>query len=277
MDVQRLRHLLTELKEGTVDVETALDRLKGLPFEDIGDARVDLHRALRQGLPEVVFCQNKTDAQVSHILGHLWKYHDRVLATRVSTAMADSVRVSLTQSDTALDDTQLEYDPVSRLLKLSRHPLPILAEDTPYVAVVSAGTSDMPVAEEAAQTAEFFGSRVKRAYDVGVAGIHRLFDQRVLLTEADVVISVAGMEGALTSVVGGLVDSPVIGVPTSVGYGASFSGLAPLLSMLNSCAPGVTVVNIDNGFGAGLYAHMILQKIIAAAHIQEKPSRGSNQ
>jgi pyridinium-3,5-biscarboxylic acid mononucleotide synthase len=270
MDIQRLRHLLTELKDGNIEVETALDRLRDLPFEDIGDARLDLHRPLRQGMPEVVFCQNKTDGQVARILERLWKHHDRVLATRVSSSMAENVRSSLNQTENPPDRNQLSYDPVSRLLKLARHPLPAAAEDGPYVAVISAGTSDLPVAEEAAQTAEFFGSRVKRAYDVGVAGIHRLLDQRQMLTKADVVISVAGMEGALTSVVGGLVDCPVVGVPTSVGYGANFAGLAPLLSMLNSCAPGVAVVNIDNGFGAGLYAHIVLQRITAGGAPQEK-------
>jgi hypothetical protein len=211
-----------------------------------------MHRALRQGLPEVVFSQNKTVEQVLDILQRLWQHHDRVLATRVSPEKAAAVQAQIPEA---------HYDATSRLLTLVRQELDPLPEDAPYVLVATGGTSDLPVAEEAAQTAEFLGGRVKRAYDVGVAGMHRLLDQRDLLFEADVVISVAGMEGALTSVVGGLVSCPVIGVPTSVGYGASFNGLAALLSMLNSCASGVAVVNIDNGFGAGLYAHLILRRI----------------
>lgn len=252
MDTNKLRKLLTEVQAGQVNVDQALDRLRALPYDDIGYARLDMHRSLRQGLPEVVFCQNKTVEQATGILERLWQYHDRVLATRVSAEMAVGIHAGLPDA---------RYDPTSRLLSLTRTQLPLPAEDTPYVLVISGGTSDLPVAEEAAQTVEFLGSRAERAYDVGVAGVHRLLDQRERLFGADVVISVAGMEGALTSVVGGLVACPVIGVPTSVGYGANFDGLAPLLAMLNSCAPGVAVVNIDNGFGAGLYAHLILRRI----------------
>jgi NCAIR mutase (PurE)-related protein len=252
MDAERLRRLLTQVQEGQVGVDQALDRLRVLPYDDIGYARLDLHRPLRQGLPEVVFCQNKTAEQAAGILERLWEHHDRVLATRVTAEMAGAIRSRLPQA---------EYDPTSRLLTLARTQLPPPDPDAPYALVVSGGTSDLPVAEEAAQTAEFMGSRIERAYDVGVAGVHRLLDERERLSGADAVISVAGMEGALTSVVGGLVACPVIGVPTSVGYGAHFDGLAPLLAMLNSCAPGVAVVNIDNGFGAGLYAHLILRRI----------------
>jgi NCAIR mutase (PurE)-related protein len=252
MDAERLRRLLTEVQEGQVGVDQALDRLRALPYDDIGYARLDVHRSLRQGLPEVVFCQNKTAEQATGILERLWEYHDRVLATRVTAEMAAAIQSRLPQA---------EYDPTSRLLNLARTQPSPPDGDAPYAMVVSGGTSDLPVAEEAAQTAEFMGSRVERAYDVGVAGVHRLLDERERLSGADVVISVAGMEGALTSVVGGLVACPVIGVPTSVGYGAHFDGLAPLLAMLNSCAPGVAVVNIDNGFGAGLYAHLILRRI----------------
>jgi NCAIR mutase (PurE)-related protein len=252
MDAEKLRRLLTEVQEGQVGVDQAMDRLRALPYDDIGYARLDVHRSLRQGLPEVVFCQNKTAEQATGILERLWEHHDRVLATRVTAEMAAAIQSRLPQA---------EYDPTSRLLNLARtQPSPPDA-DAPYALVVSGGTSDLPVAEEAAQTAEFMGSRVERAYDVGVAGVHRLLDERERLSGADVVISVAGMEGALTSVVGGLVACPVVGVPTSVGYGAHFDGLAPLLAMLNSCAPGVAVVNIDNGFGAGLYAHLILRRI----------------
>jgi NCAIR mutase (PurE)-related protein len=252
MDAEKLRRLLTEVQEGEVSVDRALDRLRALPYDDIGYARLDMHRSLRQGLPEVVFCQNKTAEQAIGILERLGEYHDRVLATRVSAEMATAIQSRLPEGS---------YDPTSRLLILARTQLPLPDGDDPYVLVVSGGTSDLPVAEEAAQTAEFMGSRVERAYDVGVAGVHRLLDEHERLSGADVVISVAGMEGALTSVVGGLVACPVIGVPTSVGYGAHFNGLAPLLAMLNSCAPGVAVVNIDNGFGAGLYAHLILRRV----------------
>ncbi|MBE7551993.1 MAG: nickel pincer cofactor biosynthesis protein LarB [Anaerolineales bacterium] len=252
MDIDKLKGLLAEVQSGQVGVEQALERLRGLPYDDIGHARLDLHRSLRQGLPEVVFCQNKTVEQVLAILNKLWQHHERVLATRVPPEMAAAIQSSLPEA---------RYQPASRLLTLTRAELPPPTADAPYVMVVTGGTSDLPVAEEAAQTAEFLGSRVERAYDVGVAGMHRLLDQRERLFNADVVISVAGMEGALTSVVGGLVSCPVIGVPTSVGYGAHFGGLAPLLAMLNSCATGVAVVNIDNGFGAGVYAHLILRRI----------------
>ncbi len=252
MDIQKLRQLLTDVQGGQVGVDQALDRLRALPYDDIGYARLDLHRSLRQGLPEVVFCQNKTVEQAAGILERLWQHHDRVLATRVSAEMAEAIRLRL---------PEIRYDPVSRLVVLARAELPSPPDGAPYAMVVTGGTSDLPVAEEAAQTVEFLGSRVERAYDVGVAGVHRLLNERERLVAADVVISVAGMEGALTSVVGGLVACPVVGVPTSVGYGASFNGLAPLLSMLNSCAPGVAVVNIDNGFGAGLYAHLILRRV----------------
>jgi NCAIR mutase (PurE)-related protein len=252
VDTQKLKQLLDEVQAGRTSVDQALDRLRSLPYEDIGYARLDVHRPLRQGLPEVVFCQNKTAEQAMAILEHLWQHHERVLATRVSAEMAVAIQSHLPEAS---------YDPTSHLLTLMREPLPSPEEEAPYVMIVSGGTSDLPVAEEAAQTVEFLGSRAERAYDVGVAGMHRLLDQRERLFKADAVISVAGMEGALTSVVGGLVACPVIGVPTSVGYGASFGGLAPLLAMLNSCAPGVAVVNIDNGFGAGLYAHLIVRRI----------------
>lgn len=252
MDTDKLRKLLNEVQAGQIGVDLAMDRLRSLPYDDIGDARLDLHRPLRQGLPEVVFCQDKTPEQATRILERLWEHHDRVLATRVSTEMAGAIQSRLPDAG---------YDPNSRLLTLARAQVPPPTKSAPYAMIVSGGTSDLPVAEEAAQTVEFLGSRLERAYDVGVAGVHRLLDERERLFGADVVISVAGMEGALTSVVAGLVACPVVGVPTSVGYGANFDGLAPLLAMLNSCAPGVAVVNIDNGFGAGLYAHLILRQI----------------
>jgi len=252
MDQNKLEELLSAVKDGDVPVKEALKRLESLPFEDLGFARLDLHRDLRQGLPEVVFCQNKTPEQIITIMEKLWEHHDHVLGTRLSPEAAEIVLKGLPKA---------EYDPTSRLLQLSRGKLPQPEEDAPYGMVVSGGTSDQPVSEEAAVTLEFLGSRVIRAYDVGVSGVHRLFDQHKLLTEADVIISVAGMEGALTSVVGGLVSCPVIGVPTSVGYGANFQGVSALLAMLNACAPGIAVVNIDNGFGAAVYAHSILRRI----------------
>jgi NCAIR mutase (PurE)-related protein len=252
MDINKLRGLLSAVQTGQVDVDQALDQLRTLPFDDLDYARLDTHRSLRQGLPEVIFCQNKTVEQVIGIFQRLAQHHDRVLGTRATAEMAAAVQAQI---------AAVEYDPASRLLMLTRSPLPPHAPEAPFILVASAGTSDHAVAEEAAQTAEFLGSRVVRLRDVGVAGIHRLLSEIETLSQADIIISVAGMEGALTSVIGGLVDCPVIGVPTSVGYGASFNGLAALLAMLNSCASGVAVVNIDNGFGAGVYAHLTLHRI----------------
>ena len=250
MDIEKLRQMLDAVQQGQTTVDEALKRLRQLPYEDLGYARLDLHRPLRNGMPEVVFCQGKTTEQIIAILNRLWQHHDRVLGTRLSPEMAEAILKEIPEA---------HYEPLSRLVTLVRGELPAPPEDAPYILIVTGGTADMPVAEEAAQTLEFLGSRVERAYDVGVAGIHRLFDRLGLVTGAAVIISVAGMEGALTSVVGGLVSCPVVGVPTSVGYGASFNGLSALLAMLNSCATGVSVVNIDNGFGAGVVAHRILQ------------------
>lgn len=252
MDLEKLNNLLSDFQAGKISQERVIQSLRSLPYDDLGFARLDTHRALRQGLPEVVFCQNKTIDQIVGILQRLWQHHDRLLATRLSPDMAVEVQSSFPDSN---------YNQTSRLLTLSRTDLPTPEQDAPYVLVACAGTSDLPVSEEAAQTLEFMGSPVKRLVDVGVAGVHRLFDDYELINQADVIITVAGMEGALTSLVAGLAACPVIGVPTSVGYGASFNGLAPLLTMLNSCSPGVAVVNIDNGYGAGVYAHLILQRI----------------
>lgn len=252
MDVEKLRALLAGVQSGQVPIDEAMSQLRTLPYDDLGYARLDMHRALRQGLPEVVFCQNKTTEQAAAILERLWEGHDRVMGTRASPEMAVAIQRRLPAA---------HYDAMSRLVTLARSELPPCPAGAPYALVVSGGTADMPVAEEAAQTLEFLGSPTQRAYDVGVAGLHRLLDRMEQLAGAEVLVSVAGMEGALTSVVGGLVSCPVIGVPTSVGYGANFGGLAPLLSMLNSCAPGVAVVNIDNGFGAGVYAHRILSRL----------------
>lgn len=252
MDLERLRKLLDDLQSGQIDADEAFERLRTLPYEDLGYARLDLHRELRQGLPEVVFCENKSIEHAVTIFERLWQHHDRILGTRVPQAMADAIRARLPHAT---------YDPASRLVSLARGEAVGRADDVPYALVLCAGTADIPVAEEAAQTLAFFGGRVERAYDVGVAGLHRLLDERERIFGADVIISVAGMEGAMTSVVAGLAACPVIGVPTSVGYGASFQGLASLLAMLNSCAPGVAVVNIDNGFGAAVFAHSILSRI----------------
>jgi NCAIR mutase (PurE)-related protein len=248
MDSHRLARLLHAVSEGRVSPQEAVERLRSLPFEDLGYAVLDMHRELRSGMPEVVYCQGKTAEQAAAILKRLWQGHDRVMGTRASAEQAAAIRREIPES---------RYDPVSRIITLARGDPPAL-RDGRFVLVAAAGTADLPVAEEAAQTAEFLGSGVERAYDVGVAGLHRLLDRLPQLRQAAVVISVAGMEGALTSVIGGLVGCPVIGVPTQVGYGASFGGLAALLAMLNSCASGVTVVNIDNGFGAAVAAHRML-------------------
>lgn len=252
MEREKIKQLLAQVKMGETSVDEALEKLRDLPYDDLGYARLDGHRSLRQGLPEVVYCQHKTPEQVLGIMQRMWQHHDRVLGTRAPAELATFVQENLPEA---------QYDPTSRLLRLTRGDIPSPGDQAPYTLIVTGGTSDQPVAEEAAQTLEFFGSRVERAYDVGVAGVHRLLDQRQLLFDADVVISVAGMEGALTSVVGGLVSCPVVGVPTSVGYGANFQGLSALLAMLNSCALGVAVVNIDNGFGAAVYAHLILRPL----------------
>jgi pyridinium-3,5-biscarboxylic acid mononucleotide synthase len=253
MDTDKLKELLLAVKDGTLDINAAMTRLSRLPYDDLGDfARLDVHRALRNGMPEVVFCESKTPAQAAAILSRLWTHHDRVLGSRVAPEMARIIREEIPEAI---------YDPTSRLITLARTELPAPAEDAPYAMVVCGGTSDLPVAEEAAQVLNFLGHRVERAYDVGVAGLHRILGELDRLMGASIVISIAGMEGALTSVVAGLVSAPVIGVPTSVGYGVNFAGVAPLLTMLNSCASGVTVVNIDNGYGAAVFAHLVLRQI----------------
>jgi hypothetical protein len=246
MDHKALAHLLREVQAGRLDVAEAMARLRTLPFEDLGFARVDHHRALRQGFPEVVFAQGKSLEQIRGILRSLWGQSDRVLVTRLGAAEALAL---------APDFPAACYHPDSRVLTMSRGEVPDRGRG--LICVISAGTSDIPVAEEAALTARLMGHRVETLYDCGVAGLHRLLAHQSLFAQATVFVVVAGMEGALPSVVGGLVDRPVIAVPTSVGYGASFGGLAALLAMLNSCATGIAVVNIDNGFGAGCLAAMI--------------------
>jgi len=244
-----LLNLLAEVQRGTLTPSEASTRLANLPFEEVGDAhtevRIDHHRALRSGLPEVIYAAGKTPAQTSAIFARMAAAGSDVLATRADHATAQAV---LAQTPAAI------HHPQARAITLQQS---LASEPLGHIAVLCAGTSDLPVAEEAAVTAELFNARVTRLYDVGVAGLHRLLSVRSQLTEADAVIVCAGMEGALPSVVGGLVGVPVIAVPTSVGYGASFSGAAALLGMLNSCSPNVTVVNIDNGFGAAYTATLI--------------------
>ena len=245
MNITALRDLLAGVREGTVDPEKALERIRRLPFEDLGFATIDHHRHLRCGFPEVIFCPGKTPEQVAGITERLLARDAEVLASRADRAAYEAVRAVRPDA---------EYHEAARMIVCNRKP------KTPppgKILVVSAGTSDIPVAEEACVTAEMLGSRVEKLYDVGVAGIHRLLQQADHVFEANVLIVVAGMEGALASVVGGLTNRPVIAVPTSIGYGASFGGLAALLAMLNSCASSVCVVNIDNGFGAGYIASLI--------------------
>jgi len=241
-----LEKILNLVKSGEMPVDEAVARLRNLPYEDIGFAKIDHHRSLRTGFPEAVFCQGKSPEQVADIVTRLAEHNPVVLATRADKDAFAAVKRALPNA---------VYHEAARMIVVRKAESPARSEK--YILVVSAGTADMPVAEEAVVTAEAMGSRVERAYDVGVAGIHRLLDQKEKLDNANVIIVVAGMEGALASVVGGLVDKPVIAVPTSIGYGASFQGLAALLSMLNTCAEGVAVVNIDNGFGAGYFAHLI--------------------
>ncbi|MCI0354656.1 MAG: nickel pincer cofactor biosynthesis protein LarB [Acidobacteria bacterium] len=245
MNPSALRQLLDAVRRRRVSPDEAVRQLRHLPFEDLGFAKVDHHRALRAGVPEVVLAEGKTPAQVARIFERLARHGPNVLATRTTRPQYVAVKKLVRKA---------EYEDLARAVVLRRDP-------TPYgkgtIAVVSAGTGDIPVAEEAVITAELMGNRVEHLYDVGVAGIHRLLAHRASLVRARVVIVCAGMEGALPSVVGGLVGVPVIAVPTSVGYGASFEGLAALLGMLNSCASNVSVVNIDNGFGAGYVASII--------------------
>lgn len=245
MEIEKLRILLEHVKGGEMAVDDALQSLRTLPFEDLGFSKIDHHRQLRTGFPEVIFCQGKTVEHVKQISERILAAGHPLLATRATPDMYAAVQ--------AVQPTA-RYNELGRTITVSQS-----TEETgaPGILVVSAGTSDLPVAEEAAETAQMMGNPPERLYDVGVAGLHRLMSNHEKLLAARVIIVVAGMEGALPSVVGGLVDCPVIAVPTSIGYGASFGGLAALLGMLNSCASGVTVVNIDNGFGAGYSASLI--------------------
>jgi pyridinium-3,5-biscarboxylic acid mononucleotide synthase len=248
MDPEQLRSLLTQVAAGTKTIDDALVNLRDLPYEDLGFARLDHHRMLRTGVPEVIFGQGKTPAQVATIVERFVARSGRAFATRVPLESVVMVREKFPEA---------RFYEAARILTVGEFPL---SADGPFIAIASAGTSDMPVAEEAAVTVELMGTRAVRVYDVGVAGLHRVLDRLEVLRQAEAIIAVAGMEGALPTVVGGLVACPVIAVPTSVGYGVSFGGLSALLTMLNSCVPGVAVVNIDNGFGAGVLAHMIAKR-----------------
>ena len=245
MNVERLKTLLQQLAEGKTSVESVLEALKGLPYEDLGFVKIDHHRELRRGFPEVVLCEGKTSAQVAEIVKRMVAAGNNVLATRASAETYEAVKAR---------EPRAEYHADARAITVVINPVKVRRDK---VAVICAGTSDIPVAAEAAVTLRVMGNPVEEIHDVGVAGIHRLLDCAERLREASVIVVVAGMEGALASVVAGLVAKPVIAVQTSVGYGASFGGVAPLLTMLNSCVPGVGVVNIDNGFGAGYLASII--------------------
>jgi NCAIR mutase (PurE)-related protein len=245
VNAESIRKLFDQVRRGTLSPDDAVDRLRHLPFEDLGFAKVDHHRALRAGMPEVIFGERKSPSQMAQIFSRLAKHGGNILATHADHRQFSAVKKKVRGA---------EYRELARTIVLQRD-LKKYGKGT--VAVVSAGTSDIPVAEEAVVTAEVMGNEVEHFYDVGVAGIHRLLANREALAKARVVVVCAGMEGALPSVVGGLVGVPVIAVPTSVGYGASFKGLTALLGMLNSCASNVSVVNIDNGFGAGYVASLI--------------------
>jgi NCAIR mutase (PurE)-related protein len=246
MDREKFRELLEDIRAGKIGIEDGLKVLKSLPYEDMGFAKIDTHRQLRAGFPEVVFCKGKTVEQIAKIVATLSQDNGYVMATKADEEAYEAIKQ--VREDAV-------YHEAAKIVIAGQGK----KRTDKAILVVSAGTSDLPVAEEAAVTAEAMGNAVERVYDIGVAGVHRLFDNKDKLFSANVIIVVAGMEGALASVVGGLVDCPVIAVPTSVGYGASFGGLSALLSMLNCCAPGVMVVNIDNGFGAGYCASVINQ------------------
>ncbi len=245
MNAKDLEKLLTEVKTGQTTVDDALEALRNFPYSDLGFARIDHHREIRTGYPEIIYCAGKTVEQVKEIFRVMSAMENNVIGTRANKEMFEAVKTAVPEA---------VYFEIARIISFQKKkPEPPESR----IAVITAGTSDMPVAEEAAVTAELLGNNVFRLYDAGVAGIHRLVDKLPDIRSCKVVIVIAGMEGALASVVGGLVDKPVIAVPTSVGYGASFGGISALLAMLTSCSTGVTVVNIDNGFGAGFSASMI--------------------
>ena len=246
MDIGTLKELIEKIKDGTIGVDEALTKLRDLPFEDIGFASIDHHRALRRGFPEVIYGWGKKTEEIVEIIRKMVDKEENILVTRLTDDKAKIIKEQFPKGD---------YFPNPKVFTLEVKPIEKRGKGT--ILVISAGTADIPVAEEAAITARFMGNEVETIFDVGVSGLHRLLGKRDALMEASVIVVVAGMEGALPSIVGGLVDKPVIAVPTSTGYGASFRGLSALLGMLNSCASGVTVVNIDNGFGAGYAASLI--------------------
>ena len=241
-----LKKILEDVKNNELDIDSALEILKDLPYEDLGYAHIDHHRSIRNGYPEVIYCKGKSDEHILGIIDRMNKKNTNILGTRCRKETFEKIIKIYPNA---------EYEELSQILKIKNEE--IKEQGKGKILIVTGGTSDIPVADEAYFTAEFFGNKVERLYDVGVAGIHRLLSNRNIIEEARVIVAVAGMEGALPSVVGGLVDVPVIAVPTSVGYGANFDGLAPLLAMLNSCSSGISVVNIDNGFGAGYLASII--------------------
>ncbi|MQY79032.1 MAG: nickel pincer cofactor biosynthesis protein LarB [Bacteroidetes bacterium] len=245
MNSKDIKKLLENVKDGKIEINDAINHLKDLPFKDLGFAKIDFHRELRTGYPEIIFCSGKTVEQVQKIIEFMLTKDTNIIATRATSDMYNAVK------DLHPD---FQYHKVARII--SRMKKKVTIPDS-YISVVTAGTSDIPVAEEAAVTAELLGNKVNRIYDAGVAGIHRLVDNLDVIRDSKVVIVIAGMEGALASIVGGLINKPIIAVPTSIGYGANFGGISALLAMLTSCAAGVSVVNIDNGFGAGFNASMI--------------------
>jgi NCAIR mutase (PurE)-related protein len=249
MERERLRELLAALEDGESDVEEVLEKLKLLPFEEMGYAKVDHHRCVRRGFPEAVFCTGKTEDQALGIAGRILKMQGSAVLTKVDEKLAAKLKSRF--------KGKVKHIPEARLVFLGSKPGRIGGT----VAVVTAGTSDIPVAEEAAAICERYGAEVKRVYDVGVAGVHRILPSMPAINKSDVVIVVAGMEGALPSVVAGMTEKPVIAVPTSIGYGANFEGVTALLAMLCSCSPGIAIVNIDNGFGAGVFALSIIRQI----------------
>ena len=240
-----MKEVLENFKAGKIDLQDVLDKIKTLPYEDLGFAKIDNHRIIRKGFPETVFCQGKTISQILKIIKEISDGNHNVLATKADKKTFTAIRKSYPDA---------EYNELAKTIVIKKE-----KQDTKKgkILIITAGTSDIPVAEEAVATAEIMGNNVEKVYDVGVAGVHRLFDIKDKIFDANVIIVVAGMEGALASIVGGLTSKPVIAVPTSVGYGASFKGIAPLLTMMNTCAEGIVVVNIDNGFGAGYFASLI--------------------
>ena len=248
MNKEEIKNLLESVKDNKINIDEALEKLEDLPFKDLGFAMIDNHRELRVGYPEVIYCEGKTVEQVRDIVKFMITKDNNILGTRATEEMYNAVKEICEEA---------EYNKLGRTITIKKKEQTLTDS---YIAVVAAGTSDLPVVEEAVETAKILGNRVEKITDVGVAGIHRLFSRLDVIRGAKVVIVIAGMEGALASVIGGLVDKPVIAVPTSVGYGASFGGVAALLAMLNSCASGISVVNIDNGFGAA-YSASIINKL----------------